>query len=250
MAAALPTRPSGAKFEEFTPEDAKEESRLTNQILLAKVSFKPKGSYDSEFFHKVAQTTKDELERTRLNKKQSGYNFFKSRGECDEDAAWNDWIQSEKAKKLDERESNLDLAARLYQDQAVARESDKDQARTNRRTFIQLWTTCKEGFKANREEAAIGSRSGEEQQALRTALEDACNSRHPDWPRRRMLWCPVLGGWIAQTDARAAHIFPHRLGQTTMTSIFGNDTEVPEMMESRMACYCPETLSATSIITT
>lgn len=79
MAAALPTRPSGAQFEEFTPKDAKEESRLTTQIFLAKATFKPKGPYDSEFFHKVAETTRNELERTQLNKKQSGYNFFKSR---------------------------------------------------------------------------------------------------------------------------------------------------------------------------
>jgi len=192
MAAAPPSRQFSAKFEEFTPEDAKERSRLTNQIFLAKVTFKPKGSHDSEFFERVAKTTMKELESARLNKKQSGYDFFRSQGECDEDAAWDDWINSEEARKLDERERNLDLAARLYQAQADTRKSEKDHSKATRRMFLQMWTTSKDGLQANTKEAAIGSRSERKQQVLKKTLEKACNSRHPQWPRRELCWCPVL----------------------------------------------------------
>lgn len=46
-----------------------------------------------------------------------------------------------------------------------------------------------------------------------------------------MQWCPVIGAWFQDIGVSAAHIFPHRLGQTIMTSIFGSDTENPELME-------------------
>jgi len=230
MAAALPTRPFSAKFEEITPEDAKERSRLTNQIYLAKVTIKPKRCSDSEFFEKLTKITREELERTRLNKKQSGYNFFKSRGECDEDAVWDDWINSDEARKLDERERNLDLAARLYQAQADTRKSQKDHSKATRRRFLQMWPTMRHGFGATPAEAAPGSRSDRAQQGFRTALEKACNSHHPDWPRRGMQWCPVLGGWFYESNEHTAYIFPHRFGQAMMTSIFGFDHEKPALM--------------------
>jgi len=132
--------------------------------------------------------------------------------------------------QLDEREANLVLAARLYQAQADTRKSEKDHSNATRRRFLQMWPTMRHGFGATPAEAAPGSRSDRAQQGFRTALEKACNSRHPDWPRRGMQWCPVLGGWFHESNEHTAYIFPHRFGQAMMTSIFGFDHEKPELM--------------------
>lgn len=92
--------------------------------------------------------------------------------------------------QLDEREANLDLAARLYQAQADTRKAQKDHSKATRRRFLQMWPTMRHKLGANPAECP----SDRAQQGFRNALEKACNSHHPDWPRRDMQWCPVLGG--------------------------------------------------------
>lgn len=137
--------------------------------------------------------------------------------------------------QLDEREANLDLAARLYQAQVDTRKSEKDPSKATRRRFLQIWPNLRHKSGANPAEAAPGSRSDRAHQRFKSALEKACNSHHPDWPRRDMQWCPVLGGWFLPSNEHTAYIFPHRFGQYMMTQIFGFDTEKPEMMELQNA---------------
>ena len=96
--------------------------------------------------------------------------------------------------QLDLREANLDLAARLYQAQVDTRKSEKDPSKATRRRFLQIWPNLRHKSGANPAEAAPGSRSDRAHQRFKSALEKACNSHHPDWPRRDMQWCPVLGG--------------------------------------------------------
>ena len=119
-----------------------------------------------------------------------------------------------------------DMRAHQLDFKICARQADrlrldaKNPARSQRRTFMKLFTTSHRGLGINTQKTGDGKRPSKFQSKLRKCLIGASNSHHPNVHDKR-LWCAITGEYMPAACLKAAHIFPWASGQLLMTEIFG-----------------------------
>ncbi len=151
-------------------------------------------------------------QRTEIRRRISVLDFLE-KGANDEV----DWENFDDAGMLSEQLGAERAVECLCEKQAKRIESGIDEAKTRRRTFIELFTISKLDLGISTTGAA--KTPNKEQRAFRMALIKASDSRHPK--HRNWLWCPILKDWVAEVEASAAHLFAYMHGQAVMNSIFG-----------------------------
>ncbi len=60
---------------------------------------------------------------------------------------------------------------------------------------------------------------------FRESLIKAQNSKYPNFAEEKSHWCPITCTWLHEELTTAAHIFPWKHGQETMTKIFWIEAE-------------------------
>ncbi len=130
------------------------------------------------------------------------------------------WYKSDEAKKLLMREGVLRTEKRLFIQQAERVTCDDLPTRESRRWFMHFFTRSPNGL------GVIGGRRDTTVQGnFRKCLIEAQNAKHPNHVKNKLLWCPITCTWTHQEFTTAAHIFPWKHGQETMTKIFGPGSE-------------------------
>ena len=118
------------------------------------------------------------------------------------------------------REGVLRTEKRLFVQQADRVTCDELPTRESRRWFMHFFTRSPNGL------AVTGGRRDKTVQGnFRFSLIEAQNAKHPNHVKNKSLWCPVTCTWVHQELTTAAHIFPWKHGQETMTKIFGPGSE-------------------------
>lgn len=79
---------------------------------------------------------------------------------------------------------------------------------------MHMFTRCLNGLGVVR-----GRRDATVKGNFRMELIIAQKAEHPS------LWCPIIRYWVHKDIATAAHKFPWKQGQDTMTKIFGQEAE-------------------------
>ena len=85
---------------------------------------------------------------------------------------------------------------------------------------MHIFTRCPNGL------GVVGGRHDTTVQGnFRKELIIAQKAEHPNFETEASLWCPVMKDWVYKDVMTAAHIFPWKQGQDTMTRIFGREAE-------------------------
>jgi hypothetical protein len=105
----------------------------------------------------------------------------------------------------------------------------KDEGKSRRRAFIELFTTSKIGLAITN--TGRGRRETSAQSQFRAECIKVYNSSNPD-PQREFLWCPILKTWVLEQYTTAAHLFAYMHGQEVMDTVFGV-MDPPELFSPR-----------------
>ncbi len=98
--------------------------------------------------------------------------------------------------------------------------SDEPSTRESRRWFMHIFTRCPNGL------GVVGGRRDTTVQGnFRKELIIAQKAKHPNFETEASLWCPIIRDWVYKDNTTAAHIFPWKQGQDTMTNIFGQEAK-------------------------
>lgn len=98
--------------------------------------------------------------------------------------------------------------------------SDSPSTIEARRCFLDVFTRCPNGL------GVVGGRRDTTVQGnFRKELTIAQKAEHPRFETEASLWCPIIGDWVHKIMTTAAHIFPWKQGQETMTKIFGEEAK-------------------------
>lgn len=152
----------------------------------------------------------DMIAKTRLERKISIQSLSEDSGERET------WYKSEAAKDLLKREGVLHTDKRLFVKQAERLTCEKVPTKESRRWFMHFFTRSPNGL------AVTGGRRDTSVQGnFLESLIKAQNAKHPNFAEEKSHWCPITCTWLHEELTTAAHIFPWRHGQETMTRIFG-----------------------------
>ena len=104
-----------------------------------------------------------------------------------------------------------------------------NKSRSKRTVFMKLFGSSPLGLGLT--EIVAGRRDATIQSNFRASLVKESNSKHPDLDRPFM-WCPIVAGWVKNSESKAAHIFAFKHGQDVMDEIFG-PIDTPELFSPR-----------------
>jgi hypothetical protein len=224
----IPVRTSSIKKEEESSKDARKELKKRKSLHREKqAEFDP--LRDVEYWdHQVAlkdceiEDIEQWLRRSKekLNKQESTSEDYL---ELDRSAA------RQKAEKNDER---LELVAQRDKLENYLTEHStglKKELHDAKEAFTMILA------KASNDGFRPGPRSTTMQTAFRRILIQDHNSKSPDPPKEDEepeLWCPVVKRYLPSRMMIAAHIFPYRMGEDVMTTVFGKESH-NEMFSAR-----------------
>lgn len=156
----------------------------------------------------------DMIAKTHLERKISIQSLSEDSGERET------WYKSEAAKDLLKREGVLHTDKRLFIKQAKRLTCKKVPTKESRRWFMHFFARSPNGL------AVTGGRRDTSLRGnFRESLIKAQNAKHPNFAEEKTHWCPITCTWLHGELTTAAHIFPWRHGQKTMTRIFGTQAE-------------------------
>ena len=130
------------------------------------------------------------------------------------------WYKSDGAKEFLMREGVLRTEKRLFVQQANRVTCDELPTKESRSWFMHFFTRLPNGLAVTG-----GRRDASVQGNFRLSLTESQNATHLNDVKNKSFWCPVTCTWVHQENTTAAHIFPWKHGQETMTKIFGPEAE-------------------------
>jgi hypothetical protein len=183
--------------------------KLVDDIKAARKKLKPSSSHDSHFWSSKADLLTMDSERVNLYSAMEFYRYQDKGGQLDKEQ----WEAADQGA----RECLLESIA-LAQQAKIAREhADKvkgsSQFHELCKSFVKLFNSSKLGFGLDNA-ASKGRRETSDQSKIRDLMKQAyC-------PGYTAVWEPVLGTWVDNGFAIAAHLFPWQSADA-MESIFG-----------------------------
>ncbi|KAL6716749.1 hypothetical protein ACLMJK_006317 [Lecanora helva] len=197
-----------------SPEKTKREWELEKFVAQADAKerrkrLKTSKSYDVRFWADAQALAENDLRATRLTRQISMQSV--------EDKT-KDLLEAEEGQKLLLQEKSHELDIRMCKTQG-----EKVKGRVQsvpgdiRAAFVHLFIGAKTGLNLKNEP---GQRDDTLQSSFRADLILKMGSQDQD-PRRGAMWCPIQKGCFDEENVVAAHLFPHKAGESNMDAIFG-----------------------------
>ncbi|KAK0720676.1 hypothetical protein B0H67DRAFT_643900 [Lasiosphaeris hirsuta] len=208
----IPTRSSSKRKVNQRPLDIEEQhSKLVKEINTACKKLAPSSSFDSNFWSSKANLLAMDSERIRLYTSMQ-FQKYQEEGGILSRERWEEVDQ--KARECIMEKVALAAQSKIAMSQAEKLEDKGSRFQEIRTVFVKLFNSSKLGF--GLEQASSKSRrETSDQSIIRTLMKQAyC----PDG--NALIWEPVLGQWVDNKFATAAHLFPWQSADM-MDSIFG-----------------------------
>ncbi|MCJ1348914.1 hypothetical protein MMC31_007147 [Peltigera leucophlebia] len=165
------------------------------------------------------QASKKRLSKTIKASKEKLTRNSSSDAECEDSGERKTWYKIRSSQGLD-KEGRSSTYREIFAKQAERLTYEKFPTKESRRWFMHFFTRSPNGL------AVTGGRRDTSVQGnFRESLIKVQNAKHPNFAEEKSHWCPITCSWLHEKLTTAAHIFPWKYGQETMTRIFETEAE-------------------------